>query len=270
MDIQKISITGEQEDFLKRVVVNVANHALQSYGFSLQPDKHLAAEKTNADENINTDNYLRELDENYPDLSQKIKTSTTVIIQMISDLEEINQRAIQQIDRRLHLENVEKARGCRTEWTKLQRYPNGNEMSMLRNTVSSGVYTLKGDIESHVLDCNTARFGLFFGWREIDRIRGVLEELKEILIEYTNLVLLLSEIELAQGTPEKAKITLNEAAKAIHDHFPENNRMFDLTDEDFWVKKPQECIEKFESIIKMVQNLEPQMLLPESGRTSEI
>ena len=174
---------------------------------------------------------------------------------MVSDLVEINQRAIGAVSSALHLEKVEKAHGDQIEWLKFQQDPNYSNLEGLRNRVSENLSALKSDIKNCVDDCNGFKIKLLFCWLEIERIRKVLEELKETLIAYRNEVLLLVQLHVVIGECVSAKITLEEERGFIAEWFPENNKMYDLTEDIFWKDEPRKCLYDFEKIIKEVDRL---------------
>lgn len=51
------------------------------------------------------------------------------------------------------------------------------------------------------------------------------------------------------------KITLEEERGFIAEWFPENNKMYDLTEDIFWKDEPRKCLYDFEKIIKEVDRL---------------
>ena len=244
--IEILSVNNSNKKKLIKKSLNFAKGFFQRVILSLQENEYLPDEevKTNENEKVNMD--LQE-----PNLGESVKG----FIQMVSDLVEINQRAIGAVSSALHLEKVEKAHGDQIEWLKFQQDPNYSNLEGLRNRVSENLSALKSDIKNCVDDCNGFKIKLLFGWKEIERIRKVLEELKETLIAYRNEVLLLVQLHVVIGECVSVKITLEEERGFIAEWFPENNKMYDLTEDIFWKDEPRKCLYDFEKIIKEVDRL---------------
>ena len=143
--IEILSVNNSNKKELIKKSLNFAKGFFQRVILSLQENEYLPDEevKTNENEKVNMD--LQE-----PNLGESVKG----FIQMVSDLVEINQRAIGAVSSALHLEKVEKAHGDQIEWLKFQQDPNYSNLEGLRNRVSENLSALKSDIKNCVDDCN--------------------------------------------------------------------------------------------------------------------
>ena len=154
--IEILSVNNSNKKELIKKSLNFAKGFFQRVILSLQENEYLPDEevKTNENEKVNMD--LQE-----PNLGESVKG----FIQMVSDLVEINQRAIGAVSSALHLEKVEKAHGDQIEWLKFQQDPNYSNLEGLRNRVSENLSALKSDIKNCVDDCNGFKIKLLFGWK---------------------------------------------------------------------------------------------------------
>lgn len=184
--------------------------------------------------------------------NEQVVEAMEQLIQFFTDSFESIHDMIYNIDYQLHSDKIEQAKGLQESFEKRIVKNDIDGVKILRYSVEETTRALFSDMKTRVSKCNSVpvtKKKMLFGYLKVKEIREALCEIKETLPIYMNTMRLLSGIELYLGESDNAQRTWEKAIDEIKKLFsyeePQNNRMYTLTDESFWVEEPKKYCDIF-------------------------
>lgn len=271
--------TVECEKFVTGMLRNIVNSYTQDkYGITIlkktQEESNILSvmsEEENEDGNIIAEyldlngipvEIIERIEKELPELKKAIEA----IVEYFENSFDSIHEAVLDIDSQLHSDKMRQAEDDRIIFAKRLRtiQNDGNDRIKCHcDKVSQDIAGLKSDLMEKVKQCNRVPKGRFQkkligGRRDVEKIRNSLTMLKESLPAYIDTVLLLAEMELYLGEVTNAKDTLAGANGFLKTYFPfekpEENRMFTLTDDIFWIKGSEKYCKTLENAERYLNN----------------
>lgn len=162
----------------------------------------------------------------------------------------------------MHTDKIERAKQARKQFERALNAMNPSErVKILLNSDFDGkvVSDLFSDLKGKVYEIKEiSQKGkkTWFGWKKVYKD---LAELKETLPVYVDIIFLTSVMYLYLGEISNAQNVLRDAQEKINSLFPYNrrdeNRLYTLTDEAYWIEVPQKYCDEFEKSLHQIEIL---------------
>ncbi len=195
-----------------------------------------------------------------------LQRSSSLLVDCLNQIIEDLGDEIASVGNQLHSDKIFIAQDFEKRLKKKVDSGDEQEVRFLRAEVERSISLLLSDMWTRVKKCESIpKKGkpLLFAQTRIKAVEVALAELKETLPLYMDSIVLLSRIELYFGEFDQAKDTVREAQEKLKELFPAQNRMFTLTDEVYWVEKPNEYVDRLFELEHKIEDLQgcKQMLL---------
>lgn len=253
------------------ILYNVVNSYTESeYNISLDDKKK---ELEGVFENFNVENkefinlfselgITQEIIEEVNQAVPGIQKLVGLLIQYHEETSESLQNSVFDISRQLHSDKISMYKSLPERYKKRHSTNDTEDIKRLNIETENLISALQSEINRRIEICESIpKTGkkMIFGWLEVRRVEQAMAELKETLSVYVSAVKMLSGEEIYLGKLESAQETLFEAEKYMTDIFsvncPEKNRMYTLTDDEFWISEPKKLCRECEEVERKIESI---------------
>lgn len=163
------------------------------------------------------------------------------------------------IEFQMHTDKIERAKQARKQFERALNTNNPSEdiKGLLRDFDGAVISNLYSDMKAKVDEIKKmSEKKRLFGYR---KVRRDLEELKETLPVYADTIFLICLMRLYLGELSNAQLTIKDAQEKIRTLLPyekpSENRMYTLTDENYWLEVSQKYCDEFEKYLHQMELL---------------